>query len=103
MAKTSTSFKPGEVHNPNGRPPKGYSITEWFQDMFTKNPDVKDRVGKAILAKAEAGDPAAIKLVWNYMDHMPLQGVDVTSKGEQVFSGVDYIGEHISKTDTTTA
>ena len=76
MAKTSTSFKPGEVHNPNGRPKKGYSITEWFKEMLVSKPEVKDAIGKSILKKALEGDPAAQRLVWSYMDGMPSQAIE---------------------------
>jgi hypothetical protein len=73
--------KTGAKANPNGRPPKGYSITEWFQNMLNSDPKVKDELGQAILAKAKAGDPTALKLVWNYMDGLPKQAVDVNSSG----------------------
>ncbi len=83
-APTPASFKPGQSGNPNGRPPKGYSITEWFQNMLASNPDVKDAIGKSIMKKALEGDPAAQRLVWNYMDGMPQQKTDITSKGEGI-------------------
>lgn len=76
MAKTSTSFKKGEVHNPNGRPPKGYSITEWFKEMLNSKPEVKDAIGKSIMTKALEGDVTAQKMVWQYMDGMPKQAID---------------------------
>jgi hypothetical protein len=79
------TFPPGVSGNPNGRPPKGYSITEWFRDMLNSKPEVKDSIGKAILEKALAGDQAAQKLIWNYMDGMPLQGLELTGKnGEDI-------------------
>lgn len=71
----STSWKPGESGNPNGRPPKGYSITEWFKNMLNSNPDVRDAMGKSIIKKALEGDTAAQKMVWQYMDGMPQQNV----------------------------
>ena len=80
MAKTRTSFKKGQVANPNGRPKKGYSITEWFKEMLNSKPEVKDAIGKSILSKALEGDPAAQRMVWQYMDGMPHQSVDY--KGE---------------------
>lgn len=77
-------FKPGESGNPNGRPPKGYSITEWFRQMMISQPEVKDAIGKSILKKALEGDIAAQKLVWNYMDGLPEQKADITSAGEKI-------------------
>jgi len=66
-------WKKGESGNPNGRPPKGYSITEWFQNMLHSRPEVKEAMGNSILKKALEGDATAQKLIWNYMDGMPLQ------------------------------
>jgi hypothetical protein len=80
MSNPATQFKPGNNANPNGRPLKGYSITEWFKGMLSSNPEIKDKLGKAILDKAQAGDPTAMKLVWNYMDGMPKQESEVTIK-----------------------
>lgn len=75
MPKTSTSFKPGESGNPNGRPPKGYSITEMMKEMLSSDPRVKETLGKVIITKALEGDMTAIKTVWQYMDGMPKQNV----------------------------
>ena len=68
--------KRGAEANPNGRPKKGYSITEWFQEMLNSKPEIKDAIGKSILKKALEGDPAAQKMVWQYMDGMPKQEVE---------------------------
>jgi hypothetical protein len=65
--------KTGAAANPKGRPPKGYSITEWFKQMFSSKPEIKDALGKSIIKKALEGDVAAQKMVWNYMDGMPVQ------------------------------
>jgi len=85
---TPASFKPGQSGNPNGRPPKGYSITEWFKEMLKSQPEVKDAIGKSIIKKALEGDSTAQKLVWNYMDGLPQGFVDVTSMGEKMEGGV---------------
>lgn len=82
MVKTSTSFKAGQSGNPKGRPPKGYSITEWFKSMLDKRPEVKDAIGNSILKKALEGDTTAQKLVWNYLDGMPKQDVGHSGTGE---------------------
>lgn len=71
-------FKKGQSGNPNGRPPKGYSITETFKEMFKSDPDIKRDLAEKILEKARKGDVTAQKLIWNYMDGMPKQGVEVT-------------------------
>ena len=80
-SKPKASWKKGQSGNLEGRPKKGYSITEWFQEMLNSDPEVKNELGQAILAKAKAGDPTALKLVWNYMDGLPKQAVDVNSSG----------------------
>lgn len=61
--------------NKDGRPPKGYSITEWFKNMLNSKPEVKDAIGKSIMKKALEGDTTAQKMVWQYMDGMPKQNV----------------------------
>jgi len=71
---------PGHTANPNGRPKKGYSITETFREMFEKDPKKKAELASTIFAKAMQGDIAAMKLLWNYMDGMPMQGVELTGK-----------------------
>ncbi len=93
--------KRGADANPNGRPPKGYSITEWFQNMLASDPIAKDAIGKSILKKALEGDTTAQKLVWNYMDGMPQQKVDVTSAGKPLIS-VDYEHRRTNKSTTKT-
>lgn len=77
MARSSTTMKPGQTLNPNGRPPKGYSITEWFKDMLNSKPEVKDAIGKSIMKKALEGDTTAQKMVWSYMDGMPQQNLGI--------------------------
>lgn len=84
MSNKDTQFKPGESGNPNGRPPKGYSITEMMQKLLStkiidKNGvevDPREAIGKSILQKALSGDTAAQKLVWSYMDGMPPQTIN---------------------------
>jgi hypothetical protein len=63
--------------NKDGRPKKGYSITEWFKEMLNSKPEVKDAIGKSIMKKALEGDSAAQKLVWSYMDGMPPQNLNI--------------------------
>lgn len=82
--KPSASWKPGESGNPDGRPPKGYSITEWFKEMLNSKPEVKDAIGKSIMKKALEGDTTAQKMVWQYMDGMPKQSTDITTNGESL-------------------
>jgi len=89
MSNKDTQFKPGQSGNPDGRPKKGYSITEWFKEMLSSKPEVKDAIGKSILKKALEGDPAAQRLVWNYMDGMPQQSIE--HSGEIKGNTIQYI------------
>lgn len=73
-------FKPGQSGNPNGRPPKGYSITEMMKEMLNNKPEVKQAIGAVIAAKAMEGDATAIKTLWQYMDGMPKQGIELTGE-----------------------
>jgi len=70
-------FPKGESGNPNGRPKKGYSITEMMQEMLGSEPEIKAALGKSVLKKALSGDMTAMKLVWSYMDGMPVQGLEL--------------------------
>lgn len=67
--------KTGADANPNGRPKKGYSITDSFRSMFKADPEKKAELVQAIFKHAKRGDATAIKLVWNYMDGTPIQNV----------------------------
>ena len=81
MAKTRTSFKKGEIHNPKGRPPKGHSITETIKAMMDEKPEIKRALGAKILEMAMKGDITAMKTLWNYMDGMPVQASEISGKG----------------------
>ncbi len=82
MAKRDKNGKwlKGISANPKGRPPKGYSITEWFKEMLKSNPEIKNKIGNAIVRKALKGDVTAQKLVWGYMDGMPPQEIKATGE-----------------------
>ena len=80
-------FKPGESGNPNGRPHKSHSITESFKQLFRASPEAKQKIIDAIYKSALSGDSTAQKLLWNYMDGMPLQKTDVTIKIPQPIYG----------------
>ena len=77
MGKTKTSFKKGQTGNPKGRPPQGYSITETVRSMLGANPQIKQELTQKVIDLAQAGDLVALKLLWNYMDGMPAQGLEI--------------------------
>ncbi len=84
MGKNNTSFKAGQVANPNGRPKKEHSITQTIRDMMDEKPEIKKALGAKILEMAMKGDITAMKTLWNYMDGMPLQSTDITTAGEKI-------------------
>lgn len=75
---------PGHTANPNGRPRKGYSITDTIREMFATNPDIKQALGKKILEKALRGDIQAMKLLWGYMDGLPKQEIETNGDGSPI-------------------
>jgi hypothetical protein len=105
--KPTTGFHTNpERINKNGAPIKPWTwaglLRESLDEKDENGIEYKVHVTKSLRLKAMEGDVQAIKEYGNRIDGLPPQSVDVTSKGEQVFSGADYIGEHNSKTDTTT-
>lgn len=89
MPKNQTSFKPGVVTNPKGRPPKGMSLTELMREHLENIPEGQEKTHKEVfiekvLELAKKGDATAMKITWNYLEGMPKQNVDVTSGGEKI-------------------
>lgn len=86
----STAWKPGQSGNPAGRPPLGNSLTELMRKFLEEIPpgqtlSYRDAfIRKVYKLAMEDGSESAIRLIWNYIDGMPLQGIDVTSKGEHL-------------------
>jgi len=103
VSNKSTQFKPGESGNPDGRPPKGYSITEMMKEMLNSTPGLKESLGKVIAKKALEGDITAVKMLWNYMDGLPKQNLDVTSGGKPIpiLGGVSNVPSNDSNPQTT--
>ena len=73
MSKEDGQFKPGESGNPNGRPLKGYSITDTARAMYKASPERKKKLLDMLFDKAEKGDLTAAALIWAYMDGKPVQ------------------------------
>ena len=81
--------KPGQTNNPNGRPKKGTCLTDLMQKYLSKSIEVKGKGGQLkkvkyrdlfvqqVLKLATAGDTTCLKLIWNYIDGMPLQKMDI--------------------------
>ncbi len=71
-------FVPGVSGNPNGRPPKGHSITDTIRAMMDEKPEIKRALGQKVLQMALEGDGAALRLIWSYIDGMPKQTTELT-------------------------
>jgi hypothetical protein len=78
-------WQPGESGNPNGRPPKGHSITETIKSMMDEKPEIKRALGTKLIQMAIDGDIVAIKTVMAYIDGLPtIKHELVGSAGMQV-------------------
>lgn len=61
MAKSSASFAPGTTGNPAGRPPFSTARAKFRLAMEPDMPEIRQALANA----AKAGDPAAIKLIYD--------------------------------------
>ena len=88
MPKVSTSYKPGQSGNLNGRPKKEWTwrglIVEAMEEIEAEGKPIKKHVAKALASKALQGDVQAIKEIGNRIDGMPKQSTDITSGGEKL-------------------
>src|SRR4030042_884459 len=73
-------FEPGNCANPNGRPKKGTAIADAMRDYLSGEIDTEggkitrqQALVKAIYGKAMKGGDAAMRLLLNYVDGMPVQ------------------------------
>lgn len=76
------------VLNPNGRPKKGMTLTDAMRDYLEqKNENTgrirKDEFVQKVAKLAYEGDPTALKLIWNYIDGMPVQKNILANDGER--------------------
>lgn len=79
----------GYSGNPNGRPLKGYSITEMIREMLASDPDKKAQLGRSIMEKALSGDTTSQKMIWEHMDGKPKQTVEYSKGVEELLDTAD--------------
>ena len=87
----------GSSGNPNGRP-RGHSITLTLQEIMDEKPEIKRAlVSKLLQLALEDGDFQSIKLLWNYLDGLPLQSTDITTDGDKLENLIIYKPERIEQ------
>jgi hypothetical protein len=70
-------FQKGQSGNPSGRPKKEVSLTALLRTKL-ENPQIADELVETTLNQAKAGNPVALKLLWDRIDGPVLQKVEAT-------------------------
>ena len=88
--------------NRNGRPKKGESLADLMRVYLDKPHEKeaitnKEKFVQSVFKKAIDGEVAAMKLVWNYIDGMPLQPTDLTSGGERIGTPTREVADILQK------
>ena len=93
-------FKKGVSGNPKGKPKGALSITKRIREELEKKPEGEDKLTyldllvKRVLATAiKKGDIQMLKTIWNYMDGMPREKMDITTGGKKI----DFTNEQKTK------
>lgn len=81
-------FLPGISPNPDGRPKGALNFTTKVREALSKVADDKgttyeQKLVKRIMDDALRGNDKLMKLVWNYLDGMPPQRVDMGQAEDQ--------------------
>ena len=90
------TFVKGQSGNPAGKPVGTKSFTTKVKEALEKIAEGHDYTYeaafiKSILKKAIVdGDASTQRLIWNYLDGLPAQKMDITSLGEQIYGWNDY-------------
>lgn len=85
------TFPKGVSGNPAGKPKGTRHMTTKIVEAITAvsegSIDSEDReIVKALVRKAKDGDIQAIKIIFNYVDGMPIQGIEHTGAGGEPLS-----------------
>ena len=70
-------FKKGQSGNPNGRPPKGFSMAEVLRRLLEEGKDAPtaEEIAKKAIAAAKNGDMRAIEFIFDRIDGKPKQSL----------------------------
>ena len=63
-------WKPGQSGNPNGRPPKGQTLTDALREHIDK-----DEIAALLTELAKGGDIGALKYIYDRLDGKPTETV----------------------------
>ena len=82
-------FQPGQSGNPSGRPKGAVSLVHLLRAKLAEVPEGQRKtyaqgIVDSTIKDALAGDSAARKLVWSYIEGDPKQHIDVTTNGESL-------------------
>jgi hypothetical protein len=101
--KNATSFKPGQVANPNGRPKKGTSLTEILRELGDVPPGKTGKARKELIAEklwrlALSGDKFALRYVYDRLDGKPKETKEISGPdGEGI--EIHFVGGAIADED----
>lgn len=99
-------FKPGQSGNPKGKPKGTISITQMVKrELRRRDPETRKTwleifVRRALLKAIKDQDTQMIKLIWNYVDGMPVQ--PITGNGGGPIT-IDVLSERIKNDPEATA
>lgn len=96
-------FKKGQSGNVDGRPVGSVSFTSLLKKKLGEIPEGQKKtylelLVNAILKKAIVdGDPQMIKTIWNYVDGMPKQGIDIKHEEKEILTDeqIERLLEHM--------
>lgn len=93
MGKNQTSFKKGEIHNPNGRPKKEWSWAGLIEESMNEQDETGEPYKKIMIKKLRTlgvkGDLNAMEKIFNRTEGMPKQSVE--HEGEMTINEVLHI------------
>ena len=100
-------FKPGYSGNPDGKPEGSLSITTEIKKKLKEIPEGQQKtylellINKIMHKAIVEGDQTTLKAIWNYIDGLPRESIDVTSDGKPITSLLANVRGNNSATKNT--